>query len=86
MAPVSLSAPTESGYNDVEMEDYETKNPTSSSKWLDINQPVAYNRHSNSKPESQERDLVHKIKGLYKLLDIYAEEGSGGIGKFLFFW
>jgi hypothetical protein len=29
-----------------------------------------------------ELDLVHSIKGMYRLLDLYSENGSGGLGSF----
>ena len=62
--------------------------------------PLMYSQlglSSSSRPKTQnhphgseaigngrEYDLAHRIKGLFRLLYIYGEEGSGGIGKLAF--
>lgn len=56
----------------------------SSSKPRD-DHPITHYFHSNLTSKKQELDLIYKVKGLYRLLDIYAEEGSGGLGKLAFF-
>ena len=42
-----------------------------------------YTARPNGSDSAHRRDLMHKIKGLYRLLDIYSEEGSGGLGTIL---
>lgn len=68
-----------------EPNDQATEDPNTSSRPLENDQPRAYELHSNSPPRDYEWDLIHRIEGLYRLLDIYAEEGSGGLGKCIYY-
>lgn len=33
----------------------------------------------------QNHDLVHSVKGMYRILDLISEQGSGGLGEARFF-
>ena len=34
-------------------------------------------------PQRDELDLAYSIKGMYRILDLISEQGSGGLGEFL---
>ena len=57
---------------------------SASQPWaMDLDQPqVHYDTagSTNGSDGAHRRDLMHKIKGLYRLLDIYSKEGIGGLG------
>jgi hypothetical protein len=36
----------------------------------------------DSSPHSDARDLVESINGMYRILDLISEQGSGGLGTF----
>jgi hypothetical protein len=33
-------------------------------------------------PQHDELDLAYSIKGMYRILDLISEQGSGGLGEF----
>lgn len=58
---------------------------TSSTQPMDVDQPVEHHyadAFARRNDGAYARDLSHKIRGLYRLLDIYSETGSGGLGMF----
>jgi hypothetical protein len=38
----------------------------------------------DSLPHKDTHDLVHSIKSMYRVLDLISEQGSGGLGDFIF--
>jgi hypothetical protein len=37
--------------------------------------------NSNTRGDPPNFDLLHAIKGMYRILDLISEQGSGGLGK-----
>lgn len=83
ISPTGSAENAQSKYNLARIHDRDTNALYSSSKPRD-DHPITHYFHSNLTSKYQELDLIYKIKDLYRLLDIYAEEGSGGLGKLAF--
>ena len=50
----------------------------------DINSIVDRQMDMDSPPlQHDEFDLAYSIKGMYRILDLISEQGSGGLGKYL---
>jgi hypothetical protein len=52
---------------------------------LDIPTGTALGQHVNDTqpPGVEAHDLMHRVTGMYRLLDLISEQGSGGAGEYL---